>query len=549
VGWFPPEYTEVFVNTPNLLNRFLLLAAVTGAFAFSGATLAAQDCDKVGTDFDARIDRWKDDLSAATTDDGRNRAHENIDRLYDQKTAAVNKCLDDNKSAQDKVAETAKRKQECDAKVTTYGDAFEWNPKTETCTNKAEKAATSRSAAASSDECGTASMFEGDLKGQNCKKAMNTVRDVRARTGALTDATTAATTVYANMQANGATGAQEDAQTRQANVMKTLAISKMLTGALNIANAGQLKSAASGAEDANSAITGAQKAIAADCEGKDDEQACFYQNAQAHGISPDQRSFASFQRMKQAAQQSQDQADAANAMAKSSMITGAADLLVGLQAMKAAQVANNNAMQMAPPPVMPVAPPASQVSLAGGPGGPAAPSLEPGTVAPPQDFGNPANDLGTFGAQKHERMGGGSVKASGGPFAAVTPAHSGVSGGGGGLGAGGGAGLRGGTPPRQRTPARPTIAGEYNMMGGGKGGPAGHVGDKPDAGNPLADMLAKMFPPSQDGRPVVDTRQIASVAGGTLEPGEQADAVTAADLSIFEQISAKYRQLNGTGRF
>jgi hypothetical protein len=88
-------------------------------------------------------------------------------------------------------------------------------------------------------------------------------------------------------------------------------------------------------------------------------------------------------------------------------------------------------------------------------------------------------------------------------------------------------------------------------MGGG-GGKAGGGGGSAAAekDNPLADMLAKLFPQGQDGKPVVDARQIASAAGGvSYEEDQEEPAVTATDLSIFEQVSAKYRQLNNSGRF
>ena len=141
-------------------------------------------------------------------------------------------------------------------KASKYSDVYSWDAKKKRCVNKAETAASKTSP--SGDDCGSASIFS-ELKGGNCKKAMDAVRDVRARNGALTDATMAATTVYSQMQATGATGAQDDAQTRQANIMKTLAMSKMLTGAISLSGAMQLKSAATGAEQANSTISGAQK--------------------------------------------------------------------------------------------------------------------------------------------------------------------------------------------------------------------------------------------------------------------------------------------------
>jgi hypothetical protein len=504
------------------------------------------------------IKQYETDRDAASaTEDQKKAAQEQINYYRSRTSADVNTCYEKEAKERDKASTKEADKKACQKKIDDdkkkgLRAAYQWKDEDSECVNLAEHMQGAPPTAY--DECSNAAMMEGTLKGQNCKKALNAVHDVSARNSALSDATTAATTVYSNMQATGATGAQNDAQTRQANIMKTLALSKLATGALNLQGAMELKSAASGATSANSTITEAQKGLAAKCSGPDveDQQVCFYQNAQSFGISADQSSYLSFERMRSGAQQSQDQADAANALAKSSMLTGAADMLVGLQAYKMAQMANKNAQQMAPPPI--VAPPGSTINFGSTVQSNGDPVLGQ-AATPPTDYGNPSDNPFSFGAQKKGRVQGsiaGSVAAGKGN--GFQSARSGVSGGGGGASAGGGS-LRpggGGAGAKNKNAGRRiTTSGEYNMAGGGAGSKGGGGGEKVDAANPFADALAKLFPTDPtSGKPVVDARQIASAGGEPVQEMEQDDqAVTASDLTIFEQITAKYRQLDGTGRF
>ena len=396
-----------------------------------------------------------------------------------------------------------------------------------------------------SDECNNASIFT-ELKGKNCKKALDTIKSVQSRNSAITQATTAGTQAYSGYQAMQATGAQDDAQLRQANIMKGAAAAKFLSGAANLAGAMQLQGAASGAEAANSTITEAQKNLAQACKDAADEQQCFYQNATKFGISSDAASYANFERMKRGASQAHDQAEAAKALAKQSMITGAADMLVGLQAMRAAQLAQQNANKMTPPPMLPMAPPA--VHKFGSPQGMASPNLAPATPQAPVDYGNPS-DGETFGAINKGRVEGSLMKGGGGIPNGFKSATSQVSGGGGGGSASTGGGGRGRGGPSRGGGPRNTALGEIKHAGavGFKGG-SGSPGDA--AGNPLADMLSKMFPPGESGKPVVDPRQLASPDGGQYLEEEQAEeGVAPSDLTLFEQVTAKYRQLDGSGRF
>jgi hypothetical protein len=510
-------------------------------------TAHADDCDD-GGDLDTQIsDLRTQRANAADADkiDYTNRIS-NIQREADSKRAS---CRNEASSEQAKQKKIAKSQADCQKKIALYPTAFSWDDSKNKCVDKSEQA--SSKSLPDSGDCSSASAFAGDLKGQNCKKALDVVSSVNARNSAITGASTAAATVYTGAQASGATGLQDDAQTRSANMMKMVAFSKFATGITNMMGAAQLKNAANQAADANSTITGAYKNIQGACQSADDDQACFYQNAPKYGIAHDQQAYASYDRLKRGAQQSQDQADAANSLAKTSMITGASDMLTGFQAMQMAQQAHTNAAAFAPPPMI-LPPPPTVTRFGDGMAGPTAPSLAPAAPTGVTDYGTPTNDAGTFGNARHGEMAGGLIK--GAPMGAVNifkAATSGVSGGGGGGGVGGG-GLRsggGGAGARPRNSKSGTGVGEVNLAGGGAKGPGGSVGDKPDASNPLNDMLAKLFPQDKDGKTVVDQRQIASNNGGVMENSDQADTVAAADLSIFEQISTKYRQLNGDGRF
>jgi len=397
-----------------------------------------------------------------------------------------------------------------------------------------------------SDECNNADVFT-DLKGKNCKKAMDTVKSVQSRNNALTAAGTGAVSLYGQSQVSQATGAQDDAQARQANMMRSLMAVKLITGMGQLAGAAQLQNAGNAAEEANSTISAAQKNLAQACSTSTDEQACFYQNAQKFGLSPDSVAYANFDRMKRGAAQSHEQAEAAKAMAKQSMITGAADMAAAAQAYQAMRMAQQNAVGMAPPPMIGIPPPPGVVRF-GGAAPVAAPSLAPGLAPSPVDYGNPS-DGGTFGEANKGRIESGWGNNKMGNPNIFKSASSGVSGGGGGASASGGGGGRGGKGGGggRKGPFN-TASGEIKY-GGPKAFAGGGEKDAGAAANPFADVLAKLFPQDQNGKTVVDARQIAS--GGQAMEEEEAPGteVTSSDLTLFEQITAKYRQLDGSGKF
>jgi hypothetical protein len=94
-----------------------------------------------------------------------------------------------------------------------------------------------------------------------------------------------------------------------------------------------------------------------------------------------------------------------------------------------------------------------------------------------------------------------------------------------------------------------TTAGDFSLAGGGGARGAGAGSKEDNGGNAFADALAKLFPQDQNGKPVVALRNPASEGAATEASGAYADSqVYASDLSIFEQITAKYRQLSEGGR-
>lgn len=523
--------------------QILLFGAALLLFAFSANASSVCDADPAVKQAKERVEEaTKKKEAAAAGSSDRTLAEREISDRTTEFSRIKSACEKDEYVKINRLSEERR----CNEKEADYKKN---NPKAEKplytwrenkCVNLSEgKAITG------SDECNNADVFT-DLKGKNCKKALDTVKNVQSRNSAISAAGTGMATLYGQGQVSQATGAQDDAQARQANMMKMLMATKLITGMGQLAGAAQLKAAASGAEEANSTITGAQKNLAQACATSTDEQACFYQNAQKFGLSPDSVAYANFDRMKRGAAQSHEQAEAANALAKQSMITGAADMAAAAQAYQAMKMAQQNAAQMAPPPMIGIPPPPGVVRF--GQSGPVGqPGLAPGIAPGPVDYGNPS-DGGTFGAANKGRIESGWGNNKMGNPNIFKSASSGVSGGGGGASASGGGGGRGGNGKGggRRGPYN-TASGEVKF-GGPKAFGGGGEKDAGAAANPFADVLAKLFPQDQNGKTVVDARQIAS-GGEALVEDVPNNEVTSSDLTLFEQITAKYRQLDGSGKF
>lgn len=527
------------------MSRLTLLVAPFLLFAATDALADSKSaCAKV-EQVQKRIDRLTNQLNNASGNT------DSITRQIDNERNNKSNAELDCKEAEDK----DKRDQdECDRKIASSkqsGEAvWKWDPATKTCESLANTKSNNETG-----DCNNASLFKGGLKGQACKEAASTVKDVTSQNEALVASTTALTTGYSSAQAMGATGAQNDAQERQKKIMQALAISKIATGGLAMTNAARLKSAASDAEDASSSISSAQKELSARCDqltkgSQMSMDQCFFQQARNYNIDPTEAERASFDRMRSASSQSQEQADKANNLAKAAMVQGMADALVGVQALQIANQAQQNANQAgALPSVQALAPTVLRGTSGGSMGGFGS---SEGAGAP-VDYGvGPGGDGGGLGGQsggftnsiKEGKSFGRPSGGGSGARSSVTTAGAGAAGGGGG---GGGGGNKGGGKGKG---SAPNNVGEYTLGGGSLGGPRAPAGGgQNDGPNPFAEALAKLFPKDASGKPVVDTRELAS----NDNPEIYDDAVTgndvvAADLSLFEQVTAKYRQLTSNGR-
>jgi len=430
-------------------------------------------------------------------------------------------------------------------------------------------------------ECSEADRLRGSkLNGEACQEASSTIRDVAAQQDGIGTTTQAAATAYSSMQAMQATGAQEDALARQQKILQTMALAKIATGGLALSGAAQLKSAASDAEGAAVEIGGAHGRIDSLCkkevEKKEEEflrsiersgpydpkvgstsdemhRECFNRHA-ASSVSREALSYDTLLTMKEAARQSQAQADKANSMAKASLITGMADTLVGLQALALSRQTQQKQQMMLPPVALP---PGYQFPGARGGSGASAGGLVMGDANNlPADYG-----LAEGGGEGGLAIGGGAPGNSvRGPKFAVNNgagtykagksvvSRAGGGGGGGGRGGRGGDGSGGSrTPPRMRSGVD-----EYRLPAGGDGpGGKGVARNSGKAGenNAFAEALAKLFPQSTDGKPVIEApRDLASAGDAITEDAIVGSEVYAADLSIFQQISTRYRELNSAGK-
>lgn len=429
----------------------------------------------------------------------------------------------------------------CDKKD---GKLYRWNDEKQVCEDIREKNA---KANPNSGDCNNAEIVKGQLKGQNCKIAADAVKDVSTRQEAVGATALAATQAYSTMQASQATGQQADAAARQQKILQGMAAMKLATGVLAMSGAATLKSAASGAEDASKNISSAHKDLYDYCNqdakvSKMTMEQCFYKHSAERGVPANAENYATFERLRSAADQSQEQADRANALAKTAMVTGAADTLVGLQALYMSRQQAQTAANYAPPPIPPVQGIGLNAMMAAGTGG----SIGSAGGAPPV-AGDSGDGIGLGGEDGAQIKGGIGGKLNPN-YNRYSPQKSGVTGGGGGMGGGGG-GRGGGSGASRKGGAKGnTKDGEYTSGGAGVGFRGGN-GDKDAAAgaNPLADMMSKLFPPNEAGKPVIDARDVASTETSYDEPEEQGGGVTVAELSLFERINSKMRQFNGAG--
>jgi hypothetical protein len=403
-------------------------------------------------------------------------------------------------------------------------------------------------------ECSAAEILRGtNLKGEACKDTAQTIKNVQSQQESIGAATTAAVQGYSSYQATMATGQQADAQLQQQKILQGAGAAKLATGLLQLAGAAQLKSAAGKATTAASDISDANQGLLNKCdsaavkrENLSSEQ-CFYKYAGQFGITDSAKELANFERLKSAQVQSQTQAERANDMAKASMITGMADTLVGIQAMMMARQTQQNVDFMG-------APPAPQPIMGYNIGGASQGGFSPGGGATPgdampTDFGGGGGDGTTLGGGSGPISNGIAGNKGFAPTPGSKPERSTVSTAGGGGGGGGSSGAsRGGNSRKGGGPSN-TASAEINLGGGGGAGFRGAgPAEKGEGGNAFAEALAKLFPQDPNGKPVVESRQLASEGGNMMDHDAFVGSdVEAVEVSLFEQITAKYRQLAGAG--
>jgi hypothetical protein len=520
-----------------------LAASLTWAPALAGiddpdAIGQCSKADGLQNQIDQKIARKDDPNTAAAT---KARMEIDIESLRTKVDEAKISCEKRDKSRE-------REQNACSKKIAEAGDVWKWDAKKFECLDMSAK---NQKANPNSGDCNNAELMKGNLQGQKCKIAADTIKDVTSRSEALNQTALGATQAYSTMQAMQATGQQADALNRQQKVMQGLAAMKMITGVMSLSGAASLKAAAGGAEDASKTINSAYKDLNDYCNqdavlSKMSMEQCFYKNAAERGVDPTQKNYATFERMKSAAEQSQQQADRANALAKTSMVSGVADALVGMQALYMSRQTAQSAVamgQVVAPTSMGLNP---MLATSGG-------SVGIGTGGPITAGGGPTGNEGiSLGGSDGGQIKGGLMGGRPAVFNTYKPQKSGVSGGGGG-------GLLGGSRGASRAPRRGrggmksnTAEGGYTAGGAAPGSHVGAGGDGKDAGagaNPLGDMMCKLFPCNDAGKPIVDGRSLASdqAAQGDEEPETQEAGVTQAELTIFEQISSRYRTLNGQG--
>lgn len=540
-----PRNLARFFQQSTALALMLALVFQTSAFAAGEDDEDDPDSCPAVESAQKQIERKNESITKATAAGNTNLANtlqRELSRLEDKLSQAETSC-------ENKRSRLNRDFSKCKKQMAKAPGLYTWDTDKQQCVDKQKRDEKSNP---NSGECNNAEILKGsNLKGEACKTAEQAVKDVSARQEAVNGAALVATQAYSTMQATQATGAQADTQVRQQKMMQALAAMKITTGVLALSGAASLKAAANGAEEAKSNISSAHKDLYDYCYqpamvAKMTPEQCFYQNAQSRGVPATAQNYANFERMKSAADQSEEAAAKANALAKTALVQGGAELAVGMQALYMSRQAAQTAANFAPPPVVPgssiaLAPMNSTSGSNGGLGTPLAPDSGGAVGGEGPELG------GSDGGQIKGGLIGGRPMA----FNTYKPERSGVSGGGGGGGVGGG-GRGGGGGGRSRSGGKGnTTAGEYTNSGSGTmGGGAKAAAAKDAAGNPLDEIMKKLFPPDPaTGKPVVDGRDVASEQPEDVVDGQgETGGVEMAELSIFEQVNARYRALNGKGQ-
>ncbi len=394
-----------------------------------------------------------------------------------------------------------------------------------------------------SDECAKSNAFGGDIQGRNCVKAMRSVKEVATNNQLTSQVSTAAFGMTSQIAAMRSTGNQVDAQRTTGRIMQGAAVTKMLEAGVQGYGIKQLSESATAAETTSKKLSDLKEQIVTTCgvssNSAKEKEACARQlvtKANGPKLSNDKDYDDIVTFVSDAASQATEQANAARNAQTSSGAAAAINSLVGLQAWVQARRAMQFSQQMATPPQVYALNPMT--------GSSAAPVI-PGAL--PDDFGANGNDGSNLlgGPVRHGMTSKPStpiVGAGSAPFVSrKATISSGSSLGGGGVGSGKSAA----TLPRKGARSYNSSIGSYEAGSGTPGGSKGS--SSADQSNPFADTLAKLFgadgsqDPGQLQGAVADGRSLASE--GDMGNSE----VYATEISIFEQVTTKYRQLAANG--
>ena len=168
-----------------------------------------------------------------------------------------------------------KEKNACMAKNNYYkgqnsaGDVnfYDWEPsddgKSGKCKNRYKEALNDES------DCRNANIHDGSLKGKDCKKVLQAVKNAQAQTRAMSDVTNGATSIGIMLGQNAAQSGTQQATTAGAQkTYQIMALAQAAKAMSDISSASQLNSAASTADAATKNMEAARKEISTAC-GKD----------------------------------------------------------------------------------------------------------------------------------------------------------------------------------------------------------------------------------------------------------------------------------------
>ncbi len=395
-----------------------------------------------------------------------------------------------------------------------------------------------------SGDCGHANMFTGtnqdvNLKGNNCQVAADAVQNNKTRQQAVDSAALATTigvgTLASNKAANDSSN--NSAQNAQKMMMQTTAITKMVQAAEEAYSASQLNSAADAAKLANKNLKMASSNVTSTCNSDTQNADADCQRqlnlaAANSKLTTDQVGWIS-----RGATEAKTQADAASSAGASqgmlAMTNGLIGAMTWMQAGKAAQNAN-----LAP---------ALSYGLGGSMvsgGGP----MVGGTIANPSSGTDPGSGnallpgTGTGGIQSGMMPGQSPLTTPKGTVAATSTVSGNATGGG--IGGGDSSGKSSGDKKPQRGLGN-TGVGTLGDGGGSifrGGGGLGMKDGGPDTA--LTDAIKKMLNPDGTEKKE-DARSLAS--SGQAPSGDSESFALPADVSLFQQITAKYHQLNTNG--